>query len=346
VVATVPCDCATCSFAIPERADLSHRSAGSPVLSLVLAQMAKVAPLPVPVSSTTNIDETSNEILPFLYLGSEGAATPALLSRLVSLRIVAVLNVTRECEWGLSGHRSYAGAPFGFVRVAVRDSPADDLLGAWPYTCAFIESIRQSLAPAPSNGPEDGSPPVATTPPDAVLVHCAGGISRSAATVVAYLMWRCGLRAGPAIRHARSRRPLVAPLNFAAQLAKWERALESAGHYANAPPPPPPASTAPLASTAPASTAVASTTTAAAGADQKLSVASSSTASATAPPAKSPAPPLHDSPVPLSELGAGPWNAKLEAELAKRCAAGGSLAASPPSASASSSSSSSCSCFG
>lgn len=44
-----------------------------------------------------------------------------------------------------------------------------------------------------------------------VLLHCAGGVSRSAAVAVAYLMWREGRSVDEALHIVRMARPIVSP---------------------------------------------------------------------------------------------------------------------------------------
>lgn len=46
-----------------------------------------------------------------------------------------------------------------------------------------------------------------------VLVHCMDGISRSPTVIIAYIMWRLGLRLIAALVYVRERRPCVDP-NF------------------------------------------------------------------------------------------------------------------------------------
>ncbi|KAL0175932.1 hypothetical protein M9458_028262, partial [Cirrhinus mrigala] len=45
----------------------------------------------------------------------------------------------------------------------------------------------------------------------AILVHCKMGVSRSASTVIAYLMKQQGWALDHALNHVRERRPIVQP---------------------------------------------------------------------------------------------------------------------------------------
>ncbi|CAK60831.1 unnamed protein product (macronuclear) [Paramecium tetraurelia] len=59
-----------------------------------------------------------------------------------------------------------------------------------------------------------------------VLVHCAAGVSRSAATVIAYLMRKQGMSFQEAFQFARLKRSVVCPnFGFQRQLKQFEREL-------------------------------------------------------------------------------------------------------------------------
>eukprot|EP01105_Mastigella_eilhardi_P024528 TRINITY_DN641_c0_g1_i4.p1 TRINITY_DN641_c0_g1~~TRINITY_DN641_c0_g1_i4.p1 ORF type:complete len:754 (+),score=199.16 TRINITY_DN641_c0_g1_i4:166-2262(+) len=63
-----------------------------------------------------------------------------------------------------------------------------------------------------------------------VLVHCYQGISRSSSFVVAYLIWKNGLRVDEALRFVRERRIVVEPnLGFGVQLSMWWDLLNAKG---------------------------------------------------------------------------------------------------------------------
>jgi serine/threonine/tyrosine-interacting protein len=59
-----------------------------------------------------------------------------------------------------------------------------------------------------------------------ILVHCMGGISRSPTVVVAYVMWKLGLRLTAAMEYVRGRRACIDPnWVFYGDLVKFEEGL-------------------------------------------------------------------------------------------------------------------------
>ena len=63
---------------------------------------------------------------------------------------------------------SFFEAEFAYLRIDLADEPESNLLDHWEETYAFIEKTRLAGAK--------------------VLVHCKMGVSRSASTVIAYVM--------------------------------------------------------------------------------------------------------------------------------------------------------------
>lgn len=69
-----------------------------------------------------------------------------------------------------------------------------------------------------------------------VLVHCAGGISRSPTLVAAYLMWEHGWTRKQALEHVTKSRKIVDPNEgFMDQLLEFEGVLADLGRYDNPP---------------------------------------------------------------------------------------------------------------
>ncbi|KAI7801852.1 protein phosphatase Slingshot homolog 3 [Triplophysa rosa] len=123
-----------------------------------------------------------SRILDYLYLGSEWNA--ANFEELHKNNVGYILNVTMEID-------NFFPESFTYLNVRVYDVESTDLLSHWKNTYMFISEARK-------NG-------------QAVLVHCKMGVSRSASTVMAFLMKHQGWTLEHALNHVRERRPIVQP---------------------------------------------------------------------------------------------------------------------------------------
>lgn len=121
-------------------------------------------------------------ILPHLYLGSEWNASN--FDELKSNNIGYVLNVSREIDNFFPGH-------FKYLNVRVHDQDDADLLKEWEKTNRFIDEAKANN--------------------QCCLVHCKMGISRSASTVLAYLMKAHNHSFADALEHVKKRRSCVNP---------------------------------------------------------------------------------------------------------------------------------------
>lgn len=123
-----------------------------------------------------------SRILDYLYLGSEWNA--ANFEELQKNNVGYILNVTMEID-------NFFPECFTYMNIRVYDVEATDLLSHWNNTYMFINEARKSG--------------------QAVLVHCKMGVSRSASTVIAFLMKQQGWTLDHALNHVRERRPIVQP---------------------------------------------------------------------------------------------------------------------------------------
>ncbi|KAG1954372.1 protein phosphatase Slingshot homolog 3 [Pimephales promelas] len=123
-----------------------------------------------------------SRILDYLYLGSEWNA--ANYEELHKNNVGYILNVTMEID-------NFFPECFTYMNIRVYDVEATDLLSHWNNTYTFISEARKSG--------------------QAVLVHCKMGVSRSASTVIAFLMKQQGWTLDQALIHVRERRPIVQP---------------------------------------------------------------------------------------------------------------------------------------
>lgn len=123
-----------------------------------------------------------SKILDNLYLGSEWNA--ANFEELQKNNVGYILNVTREID-------NFFPESFKYMNIRVYDVEATDLLSHWTDTHNFIDTARKQGK--------------------AVLVHCKMGVSRSASTVIAYVMKQQHLSLDVALSYVRDRRSVVKP---------------------------------------------------------------------------------------------------------------------------------------
>jgi len=141
--------------------------------------------------------DSASKILDYLYLGSEWNASS--LHDLKELGIGYILNITKEVD-------NFFPKTFSYYNIRVYDEENTELLKHWDHTYRFIEKACQS-----------GSK---------VLVHCRYGISRSASTVIAYLMKKMGWGMTETLGYVKGIRSIVEPnQGFQKQLIIYEGIL-------------------------------------------------------------------------------------------------------------------------
>ncbi|XP_010634125.1 protein phosphatase Slingshot homolog 3 isoform X2 [Fukomys damarensis] len=141
--------------------------------------------------------DRASRIFPHLYLGSEWNA--ANLEELQRNRVSHILNMAREID-------NFFPDRFIYYNVRLWDEESAQLLPHWKETHRFIEAAR-------AQGTR-------------VLVHCKMGVSRSAATVLAYAMKQYGWSLEQALLHVEELRPIVRPNpGFLRQLQTYQGIL-------------------------------------------------------------------------------------------------------------------------
>lgn len=141
--------------------------------------------------------ENCNEIDTNLFLGGITAALQTQV--LVDQGIRAVVCCVREVEFpDCDFHKDLE-----YYRVDVEDIGREPIELFWPEATEFIHSCITQDKP--------------------VLVHCRAGVSRSASTVIAYLVQYQGYSLRDAFLLARAHRPVVTPnLGFMQKLCDFE----------------------------------------------------------------------------------------------------------------------------
>ncbi|XP_061059818.1 protein phosphatase Slingshot homolog 3 isoform X1 [Eubalaena glacialis] len=141
--------------------------------------------------------DRASRIFPHLYLGSEWNA--ANLEELQRNRVSHILNMAREID-------NFYPERFTYHNVRLWDEESAQLLSHWKETHRFVEAAR-------AQGTR-------------VLVHCKMGVSRSAATVIAYAMKQYGWSLEQALRHVQELRPIARPNpGFLRQLQTYQGIL-------------------------------------------------------------------------------------------------------------------------
>lgn len=139
------------------------------------------------------------EIRKNLFLGNAKMANSIWL--LQQLNITVVVNCAIEVESKLFGHQNLT-----HYFLSMNDDHQQDILTILPK---IIPIIDQHL----KNG-------------EAVLIHCAQGISRSASILAGYLMWSEKKPFQEILKSIKSKREVASPnLYFCRQLEKFEQDL-------------------------------------------------------------------------------------------------------------------------
>uniref|UniRef100_A0A672FLL3 protein-serine/threonine phosphatase n=1 Tax=Salarias fasciatus TaxID=181472 RepID=A0A672FLL3_SALFA len=141
--------------------------------------------------------DSPTEIFDHVFLGSEWNASN--LEELQNSGVEYILNVTREID-------NFFPGVFEYHNIRVYDEEATDLLAYWNDTFKFISRAKKSGSKC--------------------LVHCKMGISRSAATVIAYAMKEYGWDLKKAFDYVKERRTVTKPNpSFMRQLEEYQGIL-------------------------------------------------------------------------------------------------------------------------
>lgn len=141
------------------------------------------------------------EIIPGLFLGPYASAMKSKLDTLLNTGITHIVCIRQSIEANFV--RPNFPHNFRYLVLDMADCPTENIIKYFKQTKEFIDECLD-------NGGK-------------VLVHGNGGISRSAAVVIAYVMEKCSLTSREAISCVRNRRFCIS-LNegFLHQLSEYE----------------------------------------------------------------------------------------------------------------------------
>ncbi|GFN75526.1 dual specificity protein phosphatase 8 [Plakobranchus ocellatus] len=149
-----------------------------------------------PCMPVSNVGPT--RILPFLYLGSQQDSLNQELAQVNGISYI--LNVSKTCPCPSYIQENH------FHRIPVNDNYCEKLLPHFEEAFQFLDKVREA------NG--------------CVLVHCLGGVSRSATLTIAYIMKHMRMSSDEAYRYVKDKRPTISPnFNFLGQLIEFEKLL-------------------------------------------------------------------------------------------------------------------------
>ncbi|RUS91813.1 hypothetical protein EGW08_000384 [Elysia chlorotica] len=149
-----------------------------------------------PCMPVSNMGPT--RILPFLYLGSQQDSLNHELAQVNGISYI--LNVSKTCPCPTYIQENH------FHRIPVNDNYCEKLLPFFEEAFQFLDKVREA------NG--------------CVLVHCLGGVSRSATLTIAYIMKHMRMSPDEAYRYVKDKRPTISPnFNFLGQLIEYEKLL-------------------------------------------------------------------------------------------------------------------------
>ncbi|ESO98300.1 hypothetical protein LOTGIDRAFT_114339, partial [Lottia gigantea] len=139
------------------------------------------------------------ELMPYLFLGD--ALHSTMKDQLLDLGITAILNVSTSCA-------NHFPQDFRYKIIPVEDTASADLHFWFKDAIQFIEEEKK-----------DGGK---------ILVHCKGGVSRSATVCLAYIMYTRCVGLEDAFDFIKSRRDSISPnANFMMQLYDYEKLVVS-----------------------------------------------------------------------------------------------------------------------
>lgn len=143
-----------------------------------------------------------------MYLGSEEDAHSEDI--LKTCKVKYILNASQtavDSPYCKTGH---------YLKIPIQDNSSENIVAWFQTAFDFIDKVKES--------------------DDHILIHCVGGVSRSATIAIAYVMRHLSLSLDNAYRYVKEKRPTISPnLNFMGQLLQYEQQLLQETNLINTP---------------------------------------------------------------------------------------------------------------
>lgn len=164
-------------------------------------------------------------IVPDLFLGNVEASYKQKMLQENRINAIVSLTDARWVWWNTTTRE--AGVPAHRHKwVQCADLSTQDLLTHVSDICDFIDQmaspVLSSLSSLPIEPKHDTNDEPCRAPPEAILIHCDLGISRSPTIIVAYIMRKLCMRQADVLRFVQSKQRIKSSPNFTRQLQVWD----------------------------------------------------------------------------------------------------------------------------
>ncbi|KAJ5120381.1 dual specificity phosphatase Yvh1 [Penicillium bovifimosum] len=163
------------------------------------------------------------QIVPGFFLGNVEASHKRVMLEENRINAIVSLTTARWARWNSTTRN--AGIPAHRHKwVQCADSSTQDLLVYMSDICDFIDHMASpalsSLSSLPEHESDTNDEP--SEAPEAILIHCDLGISRSPTIIVAYLMRKLCMQQADVLDFVQSKQRVKPSPNFTRQLQIWE----------------------------------------------------------------------------------------------------------------------------
>ncbi|KAJ6003900.1 dual specificity phosphatase Yvh1 [Penicillium herquei] len=165
------------------------------------------------------------QIVPGLVLGNVEASYNRELLQENRINAIVSLTDARWVWWNTTTRE--AGVPAHRHKwIQCADSSTQDLLAHMSGICDFIDQMASpalsSLSSLPVEHKHDTNYGPGGAPPEAILIHCDLGISRSPTVIIAYLMRKLCMQHADVLKFVQSKQRIKPSPNLTRQLQVWE----------------------------------------------------------------------------------------------------------------------------